>query len=331
MMKNKKAETQSAIEQIAEKLRGSAAPLIISHVRPDGDAIGSIIGLGLVLASAGKKPQLFLEDGLPARFRFLAGSSGVRNSVKETYDLVIALDCADSTRIGNKLDGLKIDINIDHHVTNNYFGEINLVQPEKPATAAILAAYLPEMGFAIDKDAASVFLMGILTDTIGFRTTNVSPETLRLSAYLMEAGADLSALYFQSLVSQSYAASLLWGMALSHLAKDEHFVWTTITLEDRKNAGYTGRDDADLTNILSAIAGYGISILFNEQNGGKVKVSWRSNSEVDVSLIAQEFGGGGHPPAAGAELTGSLEQVQEIVLDRTRQFVLKIPDSKGEI
>jgi len=309
------------IQGIKDKLHMAKKPLIASHIRPDGDAIGSIIGLGLVLKNARKDPQLVLSDGLPAKYRFLVGSQDVSNSINEDYDLVIALDCADPNRLGKDFADIPIDINIDHHITNSGFGMLNLVLPEKAATAAILAGILHQMEFTIEKDAASALLMGILTDTIGFRTSNVSPETLRISAGLIETGADLSDLYEKSLVSQSFAACQLWGFALSRLVRSGDIIWTSILLKDRQAVNYSGRDDADLTNILSAVENTKVSILFNEQNNGKVKVSWRSGSEVDVSKIAMSFDGGGHPPAAGAEVKGSLEEVQEIVLDRTRQFL----------
>jgi phosphoesterase RecJ-like protein len=308
-------------KQIREKLQKSRRPLIVAHIRPDGDAIGSLIGIGLVLRQAGKTPYLVLEDGLPAKYRFLKGSEFVVKKAAEATDLTISLDCSDVRRLGVSLADLPIHINIDHHITNEQFGEVNLVMPEYPATAAILANYLPLWGFPLDPDSSSALLMGILTDTIGFRTTGVTPSLLRQAANLMESGAVLSDIYSRSLVAQSFPASLLWGLALSRLVKENGLVWTVITPEDRKKAGYPGRDDADLTNVLSAIEGSDVSILFNVQNSGKVKVSWRSNEPFDVSLIALQFRGGGHPLASGAEIEGTLEEVEKIILAKTKQYM----------
>jgi phosphoesterase RecJ-like protein len=314
---------------IAAQLIACQKPLLLSHIRPDGDAIGSIIGLGLALKNTGKSPQLVLEDGLPSKYRFIQGSELVTSKVRSDYDLVITLDCSDQDRLGEIGVGLKVDINIDHHITNEKFGEINLIEPNFPATAEILAENLPGWGFKIDVDIANALLMGILTDTIGFRTSNVLPDTLRQSAKLMDIGADLGEIYLHSLVSQSFPASLLWGKALSRLTKENGLVWTVITLDDRKEAKYSGRDDADLTNILSSIEGSDMAILFNEQNDGKVKISWRSNPPYDVSWVAQQFGGGGHPPASGAEVEGSLEDVVNKILEFTKQY-MKDFHSKGE-
>jgi len=314
---------------IASQLNACQKPLLLSHIRPDGDAIGSIIGLGLALKNAGKSPQLVLEDGLPSKYRFIQGSEMVSSKVKSESDLVITLDCSDQDRLGEIGVGLKIDINIDHHITNEKFGAINLIEPNFPATAEILAENLPRWGFELDIDIANALLMGILTDTIGFRTSNVRPDTLRQSAKLMDIGADLGEIYLHSLVTQSFPASLLWGKALSRLTKENGLVWTVITLGDRKEAKYSGRDDADLTNILSSIEGSDMAILFNEQNDGKVKISWRSNPPYDVSWVAQQFGGGGHPPASGAEVEGSLEDVVNKILGFTKQY-MKDFHSKGE-
>ncbi len=310
-------------------LHSAQNPLIIAHIRPDGDAISSVIGLGLSLVNAGKVCQMVLLDAVPAKFKFLEGSDLIKKQPEPGYDLVVALDCSDQKRMGEEFAGLAVDINIDHHITNERFAKHNLVLPEEPATAAVLTRFLPEWDFPLTPAIARALLTGILTDTIGFRTSNVSADSLRQAAQLVEAGANLTELYEKVLVSQSYSASLLWGLALSRLQKKGKLAWTSITLEDRKQAGYSGRDDADLTNLLSAIENVEIVLLFNEQNNCKIKVSWRSSAGIDVSKIAQRFGGGGHPPAAGAEITGNLREVEDMILKLTNVY-LKEQKSKGE-
>lgn len=320
-------DNEPCSQEIRSLLHAASQPLILAHIRPDGDAIASVLGLGLALQNAGKKVQMVLVDAVPAKFKFMPGSELIQTQAEAGYDLAIAVDCSDQQRIGETFADLKFDINIDHHITNDQFARQNLVLPEQPATAAVLAQFLPEWGFPITPEIASVLLTGILTDTIGFRTSNVSAGTMRLAANLIENGANLTDLYEKALVSQSYSASQLWGFALSRLEKKGRLAWTSITLEDRKKAGYAGRDDADLTNVLSAIEEIDVSILFNEQNNRKIKVSWRSNPNIDVSKIAQRFGGGGHPPAAGAEINGNLEEVQNMVIEFTDSVLKK---SKGE-
>ena len=320
-MKTKKTDFSQIHTKIQCLLTRSVRPLILSHIRPDGDAIGSIIGLSLALQKKGKKPQMVLTDGLPRKFRFLTGADQITRKIKDNYDLVVTLDCADKKRVGSPTELSDVNINIDHHITNELYAETNLVIPEQPATTAILAKYLPHWGFSIDKDIANALLMGMITDTIGFSTSNVTPRFLHLAADLMEKGADLPSLYHQALTAQSLPASIIWGNALSRIKSEGNLAWTTITLKDRTNAAYQGRDDADLTNHLSLLEKIDVAVLFNEQKDGKVKVSWRSNAKFDVSKIAMRFDGGGHPPAAGAEITGGLETVMELVLGETKKFM----------
>lgn len=306
---------------ITARLQAASQPLLLSHIRPDGDALASLVGMGLALQAAGKSCQLVLSDGVPSKFRFLSGSEQIRTQIQPGYDLIVALDCSDRQRLGSSFSDLPIDINIDHHITNEHFAALNLVLPQSAATAAILTQFLPLWGFSLDAQSSNALLMGILTDTIGFRTSNVSARTLRQAARLLENGAHLSDLYERALVNQSFASCRLWGLALNRLQKKGRLAWTSITLQDRKQAGYSGRDDADLTNVLSAIENIDISLLFNEQKDRTIKVSWRSGAEMDVSKISQRFGGGGHPPAAGAEISGSLEEVEEMVLKATSEYV----------
>jgi phosphoesterase RecJ-like protein len=187
----------------------------------------------------------------------------------------------------------------------------------------VLAKYLPELGFQITKPIADALLTGIVTDTIGFRTTNVNPEVLRLVATLMESGGDLAGVYYKTVVEQSLAAARYWGAGLSKIMMEDGLVWTTLTLEERKAAGYPARDDADLVKVLSAIEGAKIAVILTEQNEGYVKISWRLCGSVetglDVSEIARNFGGGGHKAAAGADVKGNLDNILVSVLDQTKE------------
>ncbi|MDO9547301.1 MAG: bifunctional oligoribonuclease/PAP phosphatase NrnA [Pelolinea sp.] len=324
-MTTRTTKTDQLHQKISDLLSRSSKPLILSHSRPDGDAIGSLIGLFLALQKKGKKPQMVIIDGVPRKFKFLYGSDQINRSIKDDFDLVITVDCADQKRVAYPTELPDIQLNIDHHITNELYAETNLVIPEQPATTAILAEYLPDWGFDVDKNSANALLMGMVTDTIGFRTSNVSPDFLRLAADLMEKGADLSSVYQEALTSQSLPASIVWGKALSRIKSEGNLAWTTITLEDRAAASYLGNDDADLTNHLSSLENIDIEVLFNEQKDGKVKVSWRSNAKHDVSKLAMQFNGGGHPPAAGAEIIGDLETVVPLVIGKTKFFM------KGQI
>jgi phosphoesterase RecJ-like protein len=284
--------------------------------------VGSLLGLGLALEQASKEVQMVLADGVPSSFRGLEGARRVLRKPQGSFDLIALVDCADLTRVGGALEGLPPpDINIDHHVTNLNFAKLNLVAPEEVATSAILAEHLPGWGFELSRAVASALLTGIVSDTLGFRTSNMTPKALRLAAILMERGANLPELYNRALSRRSFQAARYWGEGLSRLQRDGRMVWTTLTLDDRQRADYSGNDDADLVNVLSAIDDHDIAVIFIEQNDNKVKVSWRSVPGYDVSKLAIKFGGGGHPAAAGAEIPGRLEDVQREVLNATRALL----------
>ncbi|MFU8772725.1 MAG: DHH family phosphoesterase, partial [Anaerolineales bacterium] len=173
------------------------------------------------------------------------------------------------------------------------------------------------------QEVATALLTGVVTDTLGFRTNNTSPKALRISADLMEKGADLPSLYYQTLIQRPFEAVRYWGAGLSQLKREDRILWTNLSLADREAAGYSGRDDADLVNILTSINDVDLVVIFVEQSNGRVKVSWRSRPGLDVARIAQMFGGGGHTLAAGAEEEGSLDEVQERVIKSTRKLIGK--------
>ncbi|HEY9152698.1 MAG TPA: DHH family phosphoesterase [Anaerolineales bacterium] len=295
--------------------------LVASHVRPDGDAVGALLGLGLALQQSGKKVQMVLADGVPSSFKQLEGADQVRTAIHGKFDTFITVDCADFKRTGKLFESVgQPDINIDHHVTNEMFGKINLIEGEEVATSAILTNHLPVWGFQITKPIAAALLTGIITDTLGYRTSNVTPETMRQVATLMESGVDMPELYMRGLVRRSFSATRYWGGGLSNLKNKNGIVWGTLTLEDRKAAGYSGNDDADLINIISAIDGFKVGMIFVEQSDHRVKISWRAlEPGIDVSQIAKSFGGGGHAAAAGADVEGTLNEVQTNVLQKTQE------------
>lgn len=307
---------------IKEQIQKAGRILIVSHTRPDGDAIGSVVGLGLALQEIGKQVQMVVADGVPLSLRHLQGSDLIRTTPEGTFDLIVSVDCSDEDRMGSALDDYRTpDINIDHHITNENFGRINLIDPEAVSTSEIIFTYLKLWALPLTRLIADALLTGLITDTIGFRTSNMSPKALRMAADLMEAGSDLSSLYHLSLVNRSYEAMRFWGSGLSLLEREGSIIWTTLTMADRKNAGYGGRDDADLINLMSSIVGVEICMVFVEQPNGKVKVSWRSLPGIDVSQVAMVFGGGGHLVAAGAEISGDLENVRSQVLQETFRLV----------
>src|SRR5512145_3261226 len=294
--RNSRRMNEGTTGVIKERLDTSKRVIIASHVRPDGDAIGSLLGLGLALLDAGKSVQMVLVDGVPSSFKHLEGSERIVKEPTAECDTFITVDSADFKRGGKAFESFgQPDINIDHHKTNENFGELNLIEAEEVATAAILARHLPEWGYNITKPISAALLTGIITDTLGFRTSNTNPSALRLCAMLMEeTGVEMTDLYMKSLVKKSFPAARYWGAGLSRLEQKNGIVWTTLTIEDRKRSGYGGNDDADLINMISAVDGNKVGMVFVEQSDKHVKISWRALEEgIDVSPIAKQFGGGG--------------------------------------
>ena len=315
-------------ERIKGRIQAAQRILVTSHVRPDGDAIGSSLALALALIDAGKQVQVVLSDGLPASFNYLPGAELARTKADGGFDLIVSVDCSDLERVGEALDGYHApDIVIDHHVTTEPFGTLNLIEPEAVATASVLTRHMCEWGLVITEHIAANLVTGLVTDTLGFRTSNTTPESLRQAADLMELGADLSTLYYRSLVRRTFVEAKYWGAGLSSLQRADGIVWATLTLADRKASGYSGKDDADLINLVSSIDDAEIAIMFVEQKAGRTKISWRGlKPHVDVSKIASHYNGGGHIAASGAELSGSLAEVQERVLAATRKVLNKPQD-----
>ncbi len=311
------------IKSIKERLDSAEKVVIASHVRPDGDAIGSLLGLGLALQDAGKTVQMVLVDGVSSSFRHLEGSGQILTAPEGPHDTFITVDCADFRRVGKVFEAFgPPDINIDHHKTNEKFGRLNLIEAEEVATSAILTRHLKEWGYTITRPIAAALLTGIITDTLGFRTSNTTPESLRQAADLMETGVDMPDLYMRGLVRRSFSAARYWGAGLSSLSSEDGLVWATLTVKDRERAGYGGNDDADLINMVSAIDGNRVGMIFVEQTDHKVKISWRAlEPGIDVSPVAKHFGGGGHAAAAGADIPGSLDEIQPKVLKTTREML----------
>jgi phosphoesterase RecJ-like protein len=326
-MTNKEQQKMSLdnalLAEARKRIEGATKILIVSHVGPDGDAISSTLGLGLALKNAGKEVMMVLSDGVPPGFEHLKGIEEISRSAKSQADLAISVDCGDLERLGDsvaKQDG--VDINIDHHMTNTEFASLNIVDAEMVASSAQMAEYLPELGLEITEDIASVLLTGILTDTLGFRTSNMNSNALRLAAGLLDKGAQIQSLYEKALLRRSFEAMQYWGTALVKLERADGMIWTTMTPEDRKIASYKRTDDGDLINSLASTEGAKITIVFIEQEDRKsVKVSWRSRGGYDVATLAASFGGGGHRAASGASIDGSLEEVQTRVLDASRLVI----------
>ncbi|MBG0784188.1 MAG: bifunctional oligoribonuclease/PAP phosphatase NrnA [Anaerolineaceae bacterium] len=316
--------TKKINQDIKDRIAGSDRILVVSHVRPDADAVGSVLGLGLALRAAGKTVQMVLEDGSD-NFEYLPQYDTISRQPEGQFDMVIVVDCSDPDRVGHVLDDYgKPTLVVDHHKTNLQFGEYNVVEPDQAATAAILYDAIPTWGLSFTPEVATSLLSGIVGDTIGFRTSNVDSQLLRRAAALMDLGADLANIYREELVLKSFTEARYWGAGLNRLELEDGLVWASLTLADREKIGYAGNDDADLVNVLSSVREAEIALIFIEQPQNQVKVSWRARPGYDVSGLAFSFGGGGHAAAAGADIDGSLNEVIQRVIIETKAYLQNI-------
>jgi phosphoesterase RecJ-like protein len=305
-------------------LRQAERPLLITHVAPDGDAVGSLLGLGWMLQALDKRPLLACQDPVPPRYRYLPGWEQVVQQVPhERFDLWVVLDSSDTERLGTvaQADWLA-DIpllNIDHHVTNLRFGTLNLVDEAAASTTQILYDLAGCLPAPLDEPTAVCLLTGLVTDTRGFRTANVTPEALEVAVALMRAGASLAAITRNGLDRRSLPHLRLWGAGLTRVQASDGLVWTAISLAEQQQIGYDARGDFGLANLLIGVEGALMAAVFTEREGGQVEVALRAAPGFDVSGLALALGGGGHPLAAGCTLPGSLKAVKRRVLTAMRQ------------
>jgi phosphoesterase RecJ-like protein len=294
--------------------------IVVTHERPDADAVGSLLSMSLALEERGIRSVPVLLEGLPNRYGFLPGSPAVVAEPPAEADLLIVVDCSDFERTGF-LPGAfprTPDVNIDHHPTNTAFAALNLVQTKAAATTQILYSLFVDLGWPLSGPVATNLMAGLISDTIGFRTSSVTPETFHVATELMKVDIPYVDTYANLINRRSFDALRYWGAGLSKVQQRDGLIWTTLTLEDRLAAGYAGSGDADLVDILTTISGAEMVLVFVEQTEARVKVSWRSLNGVDVSRLAERFGGGGHAPAAGATLDGELPAVMAEVLKATQ-------------
>lgn len=305
------------IDRARGMLAEAASVVVLGHLRPDGDSVGSMLGLTLALRERGQAAVAASSSGIPGRFEFLPGAGEVLRELPQGEHLVVAVDTADAERLSVEAPG-KVDINIDHHPTNTGFAEMNLVVPDAAATTQILFNLSDELELPVSSSVAACYLTGLITDTNGFRTPSVTPAVLRVAAELVELGGDVSTLYQRALIEHSFVALRYWGAGLSTLQRQGELTWASLSLEDRRAVGYPGDDDADLVEMLTTIRESNVSVIFVELSNDRVKVSWRARQGVNVAEVASKFGGGGHHLAAGATVDGRLAEVIEQVVSATR-------------
>lgn len=296
--------------------------LLISHVAPDGDAIGSLLGLYWLLRSQGVAATPANQDGVPRFLRSSQAAPGWEEVVSQApdaaFDLVVALDCSDRPRLGSvfqpELHGHLPLVNLDHHITNLGFGTVDLVDPAATSTSEMVLRLADALGWHVSPPAAQCLLTGIVGDTLCFRTANVTPPLLATAQRLMEEGASLLHANEVLFNRSSLGSICLWGKALSSVQLDDRVIWTAIPLASRGDCYDVEQSDTGLATFLVAAEEADVAVVFSQREGGRIDVGMRARPGFDVAQVALNLGGGGHALAAGCSLWGAPEQVQRRVL-----------------
>jgi phosphoesterase RecJ-like protein len=298
--------------------------LVVSHLNPDGDAISSTLAMGCLLRCLGKSYVTANEGPIPDKFAFLPECGSIvdlsqLSSHPDRFAKAIAVDCADRERIGQTQQLFAADcalLNIDHHVTNTRFGEVNVVRSDAAATVEMIYELARYCNVPIDLELANCVYTGLLTDTGGFRYANTTPLVMRIAAELLDLGVQGNALAQQTLETMSPAQIGLLQRALASLSfsADKRIAWVAVTAEQLTETGAANEDTDGLVNYARNIEGVDVGLLFKQKSEREVKVSLRSSDHADVSGIAQAFGGGGHARAAGCSIYASLpEAIEQVV------------------
>lgn len=305
-------------ERFIEWVNSAERVLLITHEKPDGDGVASVLALRRAIERIGKTVTCVNHDPIPQSFRFLSGSADFKTGfIAGDYDLIAVLDCGDIRRTGfeeqlkNFSKSKRRVVNIDHHPKNDLHkvANLNLVDSQAAATAQILYRLFLGWRWTVDHEIATLLLCGLHTDTGGFKHPNTKPEVLTIAADLMARGGRLREISRRMTSERSVETLKLWGRALERLTHHPELgvVTSMITLRDLSEFGATHGDLAGVVNLINTIPGVKVSILFIEQSDGSIRASIRSDSAgVDVARLASVFGGGGMKKAGGFTISGKM-------------------------
>lgn len=304
------------MKKIVKEIKKKEKFLIISHENPDGDAVGSTLGLYFGLKKLGKYVVPVLPNKVPKIYSFLYGSELIKNDFDGDFEVAIILDCADIGRVENlkkKLMKIKTIINIDHHPSNFSYAKFNYIEPKSSSTSELVLKLLRSLKIEIDENIANALYTGLMTDTGGFRFPNTNLDTFKAATYLVEYGAN--PFYIAEMVysMKPLKALRILGRALEKLKKENGVIFSILTLDDFKEFGAEEEDAEGVVEFLNKSNEANVAILFKQKNNGFYKVSMRSKGDIDVKEIALKYGGGGHMNAAGFDVKGDPYEILKVI------------------
>lgn len=333
LLKTMPATTDDSFDSIAAALRGCQRIAVACHVRPDGDAIGSLIAFARSMALAGKTVHALSEDGVPANLEFfpLTGMVEKPDDYPLELDAAVALDTATHERLGARtlkaMGAAPLLVNIDHHPTNPRYGHLNHVDAGSPATGQIVYEFLKQQGFPMDADIRENLFAAISTDTGSFQYSSTTARTHRIIAEMIEAGVDTAALS-QKLYDENPLRRVLLLKALLNemkISAGGRIASWALTMATQRSVDMEPGDTEGLIDTLRSIEGTLAAVIFEETGEGKVRVSARSkDARLDVSQVCAQFGGGGHRMAAGARLPGPVAVAEEEFIHKLENEITRL-------
>jgi phosphoesterase RecJ-like protein len=316
---------QDSIAALLSLLHERSSFLITSHERPDGDAVGSALGMMHLLDALGKRSTVAFRDPIPAGYLTLPGVDRIVTTVpSEPADAAILLECSSYTRASMDAAAFAaarppLTINIDHHSSGRAFADFNWIDPAACAVGAMIYQVARATGVRITAAMATCLYTAVITDTGSFHYAGTDASTWALAEYLVEAGADPMRIAQDVFCSQSPARVRILGAALGRIQIELPFAWTSITLADIERSGGNVEDSEGIVNHLIAIAGVEAAAFFREVvPGQECRISLRSKSQFNVAQVAEHFGGGGHRNASGCTFAGPLAEATDRVVDALR-------------
>jgi len=315
----------------AAQIAAARRPLILSHINPDGDAIGSLLGVWHAMRLMGKPATALAMPPIPSYAAWLPGAENLqiyhRGDPLPECDLVIMVDTATFARVGRIYDEHAQALNaapiviVDHHVTNDGGATLNLIQPEAASTCELLYALFRAMDVPISAPMATCLLIGLTTDTQSFQTSSTSSAALRVAARLVDLGADQKRIVREVYYALPQSSAALIGLALTEMRRDGSIIWARVTLSMMRATGAEDEAVDEVVRAMQRVAGVKALVVFKERQDGTTKISLRSVQPINVAALATRWGGGGHEQAAGATLMTSVEQAEHEVVPQLRALI----------
>ncbi len=319
--------------EVTELIEKHQSFAITSHIRPDGDGLGSSLALNWILQSLNKNSEVIICDNVPHAYQQLPGAEQIRviPDLDRDYDAVFVIECSDVTRPGLPRLKDQLVVNIDHHTTTELFGNLNWIDSTAAAVGEMIYNLAKALGVRITPELASCIYAALLTDTGSFHFSNTTERTFKIASELVKCGAQPAKLSQAIFYQYPYAKIKLTGAVLSTLQRDEtgRIAWIRMTKEALQESLASEEDTDGIINYPLMVGDVEAAAFFRELTNSAIRVSLRSKNRVNVAQVAEHFGGGGHKNAAGFTINSTFEDLSREVLKKLHEAVETAPDANG--